>query len=123
MFSLGLQAAYTFDAGPNAVLFCLKADRGALLRRLLYHFPSSDHTPLSEYVESGELLKEAGISSVDDIRELPAPEISTGAKPGLRYPGELKYIMSTRVGKGPQVCEEPLEQLLLDPRTGFPPVS
>ncbi|GAQ91371.1 diphosphomevalonate decarboxylase [Klebsormidium nitens] len=118
-----IKAAYTFDAGPNAVLFCLEADRGALLRRLLYHFPPSDSTPLNEYVESAELLKEASVSSADDIRDLPAPEISKEAKPGLQFPGELKYIMSTRVGMGPQVCEKPLEPLLLDARTGFPPVS
>lgn len=37
--SCSAQAAYTFDAGPNAVIFTLRPDTASVLAVLLDHFP------------------------------------------------------------------------------------
>lgn len=45
-----LQVAYTFDAGPNAVLIARNRKVAAnLLQRLLFHFPPSDGVDLNRY--------------------------------------------------------------------------
>jgi diphosphomevalonate decarboxylase len=46
-----VQAAYTFDAGPNVVLFAPNEKVAtALLQRLLYIFPPSPDADFSRYV-------------------------------------------------------------------------
>ena len=52
-----LQVAYTFDAGPNAVLIARNRKVAAsLLQRLLFHFPPSSDTDLSRYLVSTSSL-------------------------------------------------------------------
>lgn len=44
------QVAYTFDAGPNAVMFAKNKEVAVqLLKRLLYQFPPSAEADLSRY--------------------------------------------------------------------------
>lgn len=44
------QVAYTFDAGPNAVMIARNRKTAALLlQRLLFHFPPHSDTDLNRY--------------------------------------------------------------------------
>lgn len=97
-------AAYTFDAGPNAVLFMTEAHAPELLRRLLYHFPPPPGASLSSYVVGGtSVLDEAGVRDLTDVASLSAPPEAGTA---LRRAGELQYIISTRPGEGAHYLED-----------------
>jgi diphosphomevalonate decarboxylase len=112
------QVAYTFDAGPNAVL--IARDRKAatqLIRRLLFHFPPNSDTNLDSYVIGDKsILKDTGINSMKDIEALPPPpEI----KDAHKFSGDVSYFICTRPGKGPVLlADETLA--LLNPETGLP---
>lgn len=46
-----LQVAYTFDAGPNAVLIARNRKAAALLlQKLLYYFPPESNADLNRYL-------------------------------------------------------------------------
>lgn len=50
MLNLLEQVAYTFDAGPNAVMIARNRKTAALLlQRLLFHFPPHSDTDLDRY--------------------------------------------------------------------------
>uniref|UniRef100_A0A7C9E0S4 Diphosphomevalonate decarboxylase n=1 Tax=Opuntia streptacantha TaxID=393608 RepID=A0A7C9E0S4_OPUST len=115
------QVAYTFDAGPNAVL--IARDRNAaslLLRRLLYYFPPGASTDLNSYVLGDKsILQDAAVSNMKDVESLPPPlELKDGTPP-QKSPGDVTYFICTRPGSGPVVlCDE--SKALLDSETGFP---
>ncbi|KAM7266821.1 hypothetical protein ACFE04_008987 [Oxalis oulophora] len=112
------QVAYTFDAGPNAVL--IARDRKAatqLIQRLLFHFPPNSDTELDSYVIGDKsILKDAGIESMKDIEALPPPpEI----KDAHKFSGDVSYFICTKPGKGPILLADE-SQALLNPKTGLP---
>jgi len=112
------QVAYTFDAGPNAVL--IARDRKAatqLIQRLLFHFPPNPDTNLDSYVIGDKsILKDAGIDSMKDIEALPPPpEI----KDAHKFSGDVSYFICSRPGKGPVLLADET-QALLNPETGLP---
>eukprot|EP00271_Cylindrocystis_brebissonii_P021725 TRINITY_DN7933_c0_g2_i2.p1 TRINITY_DN7933_c0_g2~~TRINITY_DN7933_c0_g2_i2.p1 ORF type:complete len:429 (+),score=75.43 TRINITY_DN7933_c0_g2_i2:267-1553(+) len=111
-------AAYTFDAGPNAVLFTESANAGALLRRLLFHFPPQPHVTLKQYVVGNlDILKAAAITDVADISSLPPPDEAPSA--ASRWRGDIQYFISTQPGAGAHMTSLPSDSLL-DMRTGLP---
>ncbi|KAG9459002.1 hypothetical protein H6P81_003510 [Aristolochia fimbriata] len=113
------QVAYTFDAGPNAVLIARdRKTAGHLLQRLLFYFPPN--VDLSSYVLGDKsILQEAGVESLKDIEGLPSPpEVKDNVAP-KRYPGDVSYFICTRPGRGPVVLTGE-DQALLDPKTGLP---
>ncbi|KAL5733680.1 hypothetical protein ACOSQ2_033372 [Xanthoceras sorbifolium] len=83
------QVAYTFDAGPNAVLIARNKKVAAqLLQRLLFIFPPSSDTDLNSYVIGDKsILHDAGIGGMKDVEALPPPpEINT--VPAQKYQGD-----------------------------------
>ncbi|CAM6083135.1 unnamed protein product [Calypogeia fissa] len=95
------QAAYTFDAGPNAVFFAPNEKAATeLLQRLLYVFPPAPEADFSSYVVGDHsILQQAGIKSVQDIDALPTLSEWNGVN-CQRTKGELGYLICSRPGTG-----------------------
>ncbi|XP_010676219.2 diphosphomevalonate decarboxylase 2 [Beta vulgaris subsp. vulgaris] len=115
------QVAYTFDAGPNAVL--IARDRKAaslLLQRMLFHFPPGAETDLNSYVIGDKsILQDAGIKNIKDVESLPNPPELKDANSIQKHPGDVSYFICTRPGQGPTVLSDE-SQSLLNPETGLP---
>lgn len=90
-------AAYTFDAGPNAVLFTTQDQVQLLLKHILNYFPPREQA--NTYVNNAELWRQAEKEHIKQelIEKLP------DLKPNV---GALKYILHTTVGPGPQYLPE-----------------
>ncbi|KAL3838198.1 hypothetical protein ACJIZ3_022789 [Penstemon smallii] len=116
------QVAYTFDAGPNAVLISHNRKAAAqLLQRLLFFFPPQSDTDLSSYVIGDKtILQDAGIQDMKDIEALsPPPEIKETNTPAQKYKGDVSYFICTRPGRGPVVLTDE-SRSLINPETGLP---
>jgi len=115
------QVAYTFDAGPNAVM--IARDRKAaslLLRRLLFHFPPNADTDLNSYIIGDKsILQDAGIQGKEDVDALPPPSETKDNIPSHKFRGDVSYFICTRPGRGPVLLSDK-SQALLNPETGLP---
>ncbi|XP_050384828.1 diphosphomevalonate decarboxylase 2 [Argentina anserina] len=110
------QVAYTFDAGPNAVMIARDRKTATLLlQKLLYTFPPNSDADLDSFVLGDKaILKDAGINAPEDIGTLSQPpELK-----GQQYKGDVSYFICTRPGRGPVVLSD--ETHLLNPETGLP---
>ncbi|XP_011102052.1 diphosphomevalonate decarboxylase MVD2, peroxisomal-like, partial [Sesamum indicum] len=115
------QVAYTFDAGPNAVLISHNRKAAALLlQRLLFYFPPQADADLNSYVIGDKtILQDAGIQNVKDIEALtPPPEIKDNTQT-QKYRGDVSYFICTRPGRGPVVLTDE-SRSLINPETGLP---
>ncbi|KAK6156281.1 hypothetical protein DH2020_010529 [Rehmannia glutinosa] len=115
------KVAYTFDAGPNAVLISHNRKAAALLlQRLLFYFPPQSDTDLNSYVIGDKtILKDAGIHEMKDIEALaPPPEIKD-TNLTQRHKGDVSYFICTRPGRGPVVLTDE-SRSLINPETGLP---
>ncbi|KAM3685125.1 hypothetical protein ACJW31_11G094600 [Castanea mollissima] len=115
------QVAYTFDAGPNAVM--IARDRKAaslLLQRLLFHFPPNADTDLNSYIIGDKsILQDAGIQKKEDVDALPPPSNIKDDIPSHKFRGDVSYFICTRPGRGPVLLSDK-SQALLNPETGLP---
>ncbi|KAK6144666.1 hypothetical protein DH2020_021486 [Rehmannia glutinosa] len=115
------QVAYTFDAGPNAVLISHNRKAAALLlQRLLFYFPPNPDADLNSYVIGDKtILKDAGIQNMNDIETLPPPPEIRDNNPTQKYRGDVSYFICTRPGRGPVVLTDE-SRSLINPETGLP---
>lgn len=105
-------AAYTFDAGPNAVIYTLEDSVSVLLSAMIKYFPAPG--PSAEYCSDPALYDSmASVGSLSE--ELEASLARVGWKPRA---GDVKYIFVTKPGPGP--IRQPLSESLIDPITGLP---
>ncbi|KAH9769026.1 Diphosphomevalonate decarboxylase MVD2 (peroxisomal) [Citrus sinensis] len=114
------QVAYTFDAGPNAVLIARNRKIATeLLQRLLFFFPPNSETDLNSYVLGDKsILHDAGIDGMKDIEALPLPpEINSIS--AQKYSGDVNYFICTRPGGGPVLLSDD-SKALLNPKSGLP---
>ncbi|KAG6417367.1 hypothetical protein SASPL_119521 [Salvia splendens] len=112
------QVAYTFDAGPNAVLISKDRKTAALLlQRLLFQFPPQSDADLNSYVIGDKtILKDAGIEDLKDIEDLAPPPENASTQ---RCRGDVSYFICTKPGRGPVVLADE-NQSLINPETGLP---
>lgn len=90
----GVRAAYTFDAGPNAVIYLLQKDVPVVLGLLEHYFPSSK--PVAQFIRG----KEWSLAPVPDTLLAGAAGMPSRESDGLNY------ILCTRLGPGPEVLAD-----------------
>jgi diphosphomevalonate decarboxylase len=103
-----VRAAYTFDAGPNAVIYTLEAFCVELGALMLHFYPEYG----DKYVNNTEYFAQIKDHHLD-AGLLEAAE-KTGRTPTI---GDVKMIYFTRAGPGPQTL--PMSEANLDPMTGL----
>ena len=105
-----VRVAYTFDAGPNAVLYTLDeyvVEVGALM---LHYFPSPPND--DDYISNPDFAKAVSEYTLDP--ELIQHCDKTGRTPTV---GDVKKVYYTKSGPGPLTL--PDEESNLDPMTGL----
>lgn len=108
-------AAYTFDAGPNAVCFTTTKHLNDLLSTVMTAFPPPAGEDLSTYARGTQLLARTGKATVAEIAaHTPAFKVDFEPMP----PGSIKGLLHSVVGAPPTVLDD--SQCLLDPATGLP---
>lgn len=110
----GMKAAYTFDAGPNAVIYLLKEHVAMVMDLLLSYFPapnssSSDYLDLDDFQRDHVPLNLPPFSSPPSTT---TPLLSTTSILREKFPNfntkncEVKKIIYTSVGDGPFVVSQ-----------------
>jgi diphosphomevalonate decarboxylase len=100
---------YTFDAGPNAVIFCLEKDAATALALLLSHFPLDNGSVESSSAVSTFTVSEAFTCLRHEAESSGAAQVE---KLGLscvadeKQPGLVRHVYYTSVGDGPRVLPE-----------------
>lgn len=107
-------AAYTFDAGPNAVIYTLDEHVDALMAMVTAFYPAPGAS--SDYCNRPDIYD----SAAQRQNELLGPATMTRLHATGRVPkaGDVKYVFVTKSGPGP--IRQPLTESLLDPATGNP---
>ena len=88
--------AYTFDAGPNAVLYLERHHLARLLRALLYYFPLGAPT-----LKDARGVLAAALSTVPDPFATAEPALHAAIRLDPQ-PGGLTSILHSAVGDGPR---------------------
>jgi diphosphomevalonate decarboxylase len=111
----GARFAYTFDAGPNAVIFCNKAHSQELLTKLLQVF----HPSLNDIRKDKDFMFVRGRTNLSRGQVM---DSRAGMTSLSDYSGELMYIFHTGIGEGSYVLgeEESKLKMLADERSGLP---
>ncbi|KAJ2746747.1 diphosphomevalonate decarboxylase [Coemansia sp. BCRC 34301] len=94
-------AAYTYDAGPNAVIYALKDDMRDLVELVTYCFPKNESTLADAFYHDSFQV----FDSADQVgQRLTCPDIAQLAEAVGRFPaGSVRRIIHTEVGDGPRV--------------------
>lgn len=108
-----VKAAYTFDAGPNAVIYCLDKDVPMIFAVMTKYFPAPG--ALRDYCNNVAEYANA----VSHQAFLPE-KLQTALEKAGRTPasGDVKYMFHTKSGPGP--ISQPQSEALLSPETGLP---
>ncbi|KJE94983.1 diphosphomevalonate decarboxylase [Capsaspora owczarzaki ATCC 30864] len=95
-----IQAAYTFDAGPNAVIYLPRENVNEVVNLVRHFFPPAVG---------------AEAAFVRGFRDVPAAPVDAATLQAINrsvFADSLKYVMHTRVGSGPQVLSNDADCLL-----------
>ena len=95
-----IRAAYTFDAGPNAVLYTLDKYVVELLALVLRYYPAQSNDLVGEYVSNESMAKEA-LEYKLDSNLIEAVE-KTGR---VHEHGDVKMVYCTKGGPGPKTLD------------------
>lgn len=110
-----LRAAYTFDAGPNAVLYTLEQHAVELGALMLHYFPNGEDVAMEQYINQSEYAKQIQAFQLDPSL------LAATDKTGRTTPapaGDVKMMYYTKSGPGPRVLDN-AQYGNLDPVTGL----
>eukprot|EP01112_Ceratiomyxa_fruticulosa_P004573 TRINITY_DN15110_c0_g1_i2.p1 TRINITY_DN15110_c0_g1~~TRINITY_DN15110_c0_g1_i2.p1 ORF type:complete len:431 (-),score=105.10 TRINITY_DN15110_c0_g1_i2:79-1314(-) len=110
-----IKAAYTFDAGPNAVIYLPRKNIPEVLSLVLAHFPSHSQSTSTEEVYF------RGNPEINQLAQKWKPTEHTSSLWNATESSGigLKYIIHTTIGPGPQILEDPSD-FFIKTKTGFP---
>jgi diphosphomevalonate decarboxylase len=101
-----LKAAYTYDAGPNAVIYAPKENMKEIVEMIVHYFPQTDG-----FKDTFKLFESAGPGEGKVVQ-------SFNTAVAKKFPvGSVKNLIHTRVGDGPRTYGDE-ESLLAE--NGFP---
>ncbi|KAJ1834819.1 diphosphomevalonate decarboxylase [Coemansia sp. RSA 2711] len=108
-------AAYTYDAGPNAVIYALKDDMRDIVELVTHCFPRPDTVPAEAFYADPFAV----FGTADTVgNRIAKSEVAQLAHAVGKFPaGSVRRIIHTEVGDGPRV--QPASQSLLNP-AGMP---
>ncbi|NXC57183.1 MVD1 decarboxylase, partial [Aleadryas rufinucha] len=92
------QVAYTFDAGPNAVIFALANTVAEFVEVVRRSFPPTTN--------GDQFVRGLPVGSATLSQELVAAVVTEPV------PGAVQYILHTKPGPGPQLVDDPSQHLL-----------
>ncbi|KAJ3201151.1 diphosphomevalonate decarboxylase, partial [Clydaea vesicula] len=95
------KAAYTFDAGPNAVIYTLKKDIDQLMKFINFFFPPPEDNELKNYYR-GSFGSDFTLSEKEQSIALEITKLGINRNSGSLLNG----IIKTKVGEGPKVIVE-----------------
>jgi diphosphomevalonate decarboxylase len=95
-----IRAAYTFDAGPNAVLYTLDKHVVELLALVLKYYPALSDDLVGDYVSNLALAKEAL-----EFKLCPSLMAAVEKTGRVHQHGDVKMVYCTKGGPGPQTLD------------------
>ncbi|KAE8269111.1 hypothetical protein A4X09_0g3234 [Tilletia walkeri] len=95
-------AAYTYDAGPNAVLFAPKENIPLVLQLIRHYFPNADFDDTFNLLGKGEKASHRGAQDPVDLPTSLPQTFKSNVIP-VHEAGAVRRLIHTQVGDGPQV--------------------
>lgn len=102
------KAAYTYDAGPNAVIYATKENMKEIIELIAHYFPSSDEKKTTYFTDPYNVLEGKGFS---DQFPLVNQKFNKSVIP-IYPPGSVSRLLHTKVHDGPRTLGE--DQSLLN---------
>ena len=96
-----IRAAYTFDAGPNAVLYTLDKYVVEVLALVLKYYPAKSNDFVGDYVSSSASLANEALAFELDPSLIAAVEKTCT----VHEHGDVKMVYCTRGGPGPKTLD------------------